>query len=793
MPNKILWPLLAAGCSALSVLPAAAQDAPVQALPSSDQADEPEEADEGQNGAIIVTARRREEDVTDVPIAISIVGGDEIDANGSFNVGRLQQLQPSLRFYSSNPRNTAVNIRGIGAPFGLTNDGIEQGVGIYIDDVYYARVAASTFDFLDVERIEVLRGPQGTLYGKNTTAGALNITTRQPTFDFEGSTQLSLGNLGYIQGKAAISGPLGETVAARLVASSTSRDGTLTNVTTGNDVNQLDNFGTRAQVLWEVSDAVSLTLAGDYNRQDPECCGQVFVRVAPTERPVARQFEALADYFGYEPASRDPFDRLIDHDTPLEARQEFGGVSARLEAEIGPGDFTSVTSWRIWDWQPSNDRDYTELPITTVSANPSRQDQWTQELRYSGPAFDDVDFTLGLFLFRQHIISTGLQEQGSAASYWLLGPGAGNNPALLDGLRQTTDIDYRNDSAALFGRAVWQVTDTLRIEPGLRLNYDRKQADYSAVASGGLQTSDPVLRARQNGVLQSQAYTADFSDWNVSGDLTVAWEPSPDWLLYGTYARSFKSGGVNLSGLPNRADGSPATELATVDPERVNHFELGAKATLTGVDGTVALALFRTDIADYQATVVNGAIGVLRGYLANVDSVRTQGVELEGSIRPTERLSLSASLAYTDATYVSFTDAPPPLEQSGGATQVVDISGQQLPGVSRWAASVSGEYFVPTQVLGEQGEVYAAFDGSWRSRFSSSPSPSEYMWIDGYALVNLRAGFRADDGWDVFAWVRNATDAEYFDFLTAQSGSTGLIVGQPGDPRTYGVTASVRF
>ncbi|MBJ7502446.1 MAG: Plug domain-containing protein, partial [Sphingopyxis sp.] len=135
-------------------------------------------------GDIVVTARRRQETAQDVPIAISVVDGEQIDNTGSFNVGRLTQLTPTLQFYSSNPRNTAVNIRGIGAPFGLTNDGIEQGVGIYVDDVYYSRVASSTFDFLDVAQIEVLRGPQGTLYGKNTTAGAINITTNQPTFDF---------------------------------------------------------------------------------------------------------------------------------------------------------------------------------------------------------------------------------------------------------------------------------------------------------------------------------------------------------------------------------------------------------------------------------------------------------------------------------------------------------------------------------------------------------------------------------------------------------------------------------
>lgn len=745
------------------------------------------------DNTIIVTARRRQENLLDVPVAVSTVSGDRIDASGSFNVDRLQQVQPSLQFYSSNPRNTAVNIRGLGAPFGLTNDGIEQGVGIYIDDVYYARVAASTFDFLDVEQIEVLRGPQGTLYGKNTTAGALNITTRKPTFEPEGSAQVSFGNLGYVQGKAAISGPLSDKLAARIVASATSRNGTLTNVTTGSKVNELDNFGTRAQLLWEPTDKLSVTFAGDYNRQNPECCGQVFVRVAPTQRPENRQFEALANHFGYEPASRNPFDRKVDHDTDLRAKQSFGGLSTKIALDIGEGSLSSVTAWRFWDWNPSNDRDYTELPITTISANPSRQRQWTQEFRYNSGTGNVVDYTAGLFLFSQTIKSTGLQEQGSAASYWLLGPTNGADPALLDGLRQTTDIDYSNQSAALFGRLTWNVGSTFRIEPGVRINYDRKKADYEAVASGGLETNDPVLIARKAGVLQSQSYETAFSDWNLSGDITLSWKPTDNTLLYATYAKSFKSGGVNLSGIPNRSDGTPATELATVKPEKVDHYELGLKGSLWGQKATYSLSAYRSDIKDYQATVVNGAIGVLRGYLANAQKVRSQGIEAEVALHPVTGLSLTGNVAYTDAKYISFPDAPPPLELSGGSTSVVDISGSRLPGVSKWSASYSAEYSLPASLLHTDGEVYAGIDGNVRSRWSSSPSPSEYMWVNGYALTNLRVGYRVDHSWNVFGWVRNAFDTKYFDFLTAQSGSTGLIIGQPGDPRTYGVTVSTSF
>ena len=190
--------------------------------------------------AIIVTARRRQETAQEVPLAISVVGGEHIDNTGAFNVGRLQQLTPTIQYTSSNPRNTTLQIRGIGAPFGLTNDGFDQGVGIYVDDIYYSRVASSTFDFLDVAQIEVLRGPQGTLYGKNTTAGAINITSRQPTFTFEGRAEASIGNLDFKQVKAAVSGPLSDTVAARFALSGTSRRGTIYNVANGSWVNDND-------------------------------------------------------------------------------------------------------------------------------------------------------------------------------------------------------------------------------------------------------------------------------------------------------------------------------------------------------------------------------------------------------------------------------------------------------------------------------------------------------------------------------------------------------------------------
>src|SRR5690606_38264390 len=182
----------------------------------------------------------------------------------------------------------------------------------YVDDVYFSRIASATLDFLDVAQIEVLRGPQGTLYGKNTTAGAINITTNQPTFDFEGKGELSVGNLNFKQAKLALSGPLSDTIAARVATSITSRRGTVFNVATGNWINGQDNIGLRGQLLWEAGDNITVNVSGDYSTQNPECCAQIYVREGATQRPVNRQYAALAAAQGYEVPSKNPFDRLTD-------------------------------------------------------------------------------------------------------------------------------------------------------------------------------------------------------------------------------------------------------------------------------------------------------------------------------------------------------------------------------------------------------------------------------------------------------------------------------------------------
>ncbi|MDB5707373.1 MAG: TonB-dependent receptor [Sphingomonas bacterium] len=781
------------------------------------------------NGDIIVTARRREERVQEVPIAMSVIGADDLQKSGAFNVSRLQTQQPSLQFYSSNPRNTAINIRGLGAPFGLTNDGIEQGVGFYVDGVYIGRIGASTFDFVDVDRVEVLRGPQGTLYGKNTTAGALNVTTRAPSFTLEAKAELSGGNYDFVQAKASISGPITDNLAVRLSTSATTRKGTIYDVTSDEYLHRQRTLGLRGQLLWKPTDALSFNLSGDFNVQNPLCCAQYYARVGATQRPVARQYAALAAAFGYTPPSTNPFDRVTDLDASINARQEVGGASLVANWDLGPATVTSVSAWRYWDWKPANDRDFIGLPITTVSQNPSHQNQVSQEFRLASNGKNKLDYTIGAFLFHQTIDTHGSQVQGSAASRFLLSGADASNPNVLNGLTSTNTISFDNTSFAVFGKLNWAVTDKLHLQPGLRVNYDKKSGFYEAVVSihnsqyDFVATADnvaamlaafpagPAKTTFQNQIntLAPQRYSPAFSAWNVSGDLTLSYDFAPDVHAYATYSRSFKSGGINLSGLPlNSTSTGVDLTTQTVKPEKVNAYELGLKTQFLDRRVTLNLAGFWTDIYDYQATVNNNAINVIRGYLANAGKVRSRGVEFDASFRPSKRFNLYVNGAYTDAKYVKFTNAPCPPELTGGTATApggvtdpagtpggrspayCDISGQVLPGISKWSFSYGGEYNVP--VGGSGGQVYVGYDGNYRSRFSSNPSPSAYTWIDGYSLSNFRLGYRKDS-LNVFAWVRNAFNQNYFELLSTQSGSTGLIVGQPGDPRTFGGTISKSF
>jgi len=818
--------------TALLVAPAVAQDASSEQLAQSQVA--AQEAALYTIDEIVVTSRRRLENVQDVPLAVFVVSGDTLDATGAYNISKLTQLTPTLQFYSQNPRNTFVNVRAIGAPFGLTNDGFEQGVGLYVDDVFYNRISSATLDFVDVGQVEVLRGPQGTLYGKNTTAGAINITTRAPSFDFEGNGEVTVGNYGFKQGKASVSGPITDTLAARFSVTSTGRRGAMRNTTTSTAIQSQDSLGLRGAFLLKPNDDLAVTLSGDWNLQDPICCAFSYGSYSPTQRAANRQYPALVSYFpGYAVPSTDPYDRLTDVDAALRARNELAGVSARAVWNLSDtSTVTSISAWRHWDWTPANDRDYTGLPVYTKVNNPTIQNQYSQELRFNHEG-NGFDFVTGAFAFYQEIRTSGIQQTGTAASKWLLNPTSAlsNNPAVLNNVVAINDIRLDNTSLAAFGKLNWELTEQFTVSPGIRVNYDKKKGLYDSVVTGTAsdgtrQIVSPVpgspyytdpWTAAQRGIQASQYFEPNFSATNLSYDVNLGYEVTEDTNVYATYARTFKTGGINLNGVPADANGAPIQAAATIKPEKVDHFEVGVKNQFLDRTATLNVTGFWTEIRDFQANVSNGQFGTVRGYLANAEKVRSKGVEADFSLRPSDHYNVYASGAYTDAKYVSFCDAPPPPELSGGTTLAatgactyagtpsapgtpggnsppfVDASGEVLPGISKWAFSWGGEVNAPSEGLGTDGEFYLGYDANYRSRWSSNPTPSIYTWVKGYAIHNFRAGFR-NERFDAFAWVRNALDEDYIDLLLAGTGgNTGLIAAQVGDPRTFGVTLRGKF
>jgi len=755
---------------------------------------------------IVVTARRVSEDLQDVPIPVSVLSEDLIADSGTGNVGALDQLVPSIQFYSTNPRNSAINIRGLGAPFGLTNDGIEQGVGLYVDGVYFARPASAVMDFIDVAQVEVLRGPQGTLYGKNTTAGAINVTTKAPSFTPETELEVSYGNIGYFQAKATTSGPLTDTLAYRASFSATQRDGVLWNVRDEDDLNDLNNIGGRLQLLWTPDDTLRVRLSADNTVQRPEGYAQVFAGVVPTQRPLNRQYAAQAAYYNYAPPSTNPFDRVTDVDSAHRSNSDLGGVSLNADWDVGPGTLTAISAWRYWLWDPANDRDFLGLPIRTLSQNPSKSFQWSQELRYAGDVNDSLSFVAGAYWFNQVTKTLGREEQGAAAWRWLTNPNATNTLlgelGALDGYGQTTNIRSEHTSTALFGQLEWKVTDRLRILPGIRYNMDEKSGFFRATPYGQLDTTGlgltpaqiTALRNLELSILQPLSYDTEGEDDNLSYNLTLAYDVTERVNAYATYSTAFKTFGLNNNGIPvdSQTPPQPILSLASIKPEDTKHFEAGIKTEL--LPGLIAnLTAYNTTINDFQVSVVSNQSGTLRGYLANAEEVVVQGVELDSSWQATDRLNLYANIAYTDARYERFTQAPPALEDSGGAIGQVDASGTRLPGVSDWAASFGGEYVLPGRFSGREGDWFAGLDGSYRSEFSSSATESDYLNIDGYTILNARIGFRAADGWTAFVWARNALDEEYFEMLNAGSSSSGYYAGLLGDPRTYGITLRAKF
>lgn len=758
---------------------------------------------------VIVTARRRAEDAQRVPAALSVVGGDLLDQSYTANTQGLTTLIPTLNYSSANPRNTAITIRGLGSSVvavSQANGGLEPGVGFYVDQVYHARPATAAFDFADIEQVEELRGPQGTLFGKNTTAGALNITTRAPSFTREGFAELSYGDYNFVQARGWASGPITDTIAYRISGVSTRRDGVLDNVRTGRAANTIGTQAVRGQLLFKPADTIQMRVIADFTNFQAYCCGQVYLRTGTSLRAANRQFggpNGLAAQFGYAPPSTNVYDRKTDIDGPLGVDTNEGGVSAITDWNLGPVTLTSVSAWRFWNWDAENDRDYTGLPVQLSQHIPSRQDQYSQELRLASNGTGPLSYVVGLYGFRQRLTGRPISIYGPAAARYLIGTtvvtGTAPNQVttavpsnLLDGYGQDGRTDFRSLSYAAFGEVNYRVFDRLTATVGLRYTQEEKDGYYTTTVSGGPSTTNTALINARLGVLRPQSYEAHDSDGSLSGRGNVAWQVTDTTMAYASYARGFKSGGINMSGLPLDSNNRPVLATAVVRPERNETYEIGLKNTLFddrliyNVDG------FYTKVRDFQATVVENSLTQtvqLRGYLSNIPQVTVKGIEADVTALILPGLSARTSFAYSDGKYTDYPAGPCPLEVQTASTTRCSLTGRRLASLPRFAITAGLDYQRP---VGD-GQVFVHVDTASRSGFNGDPSLSRFTYIRGYNLTNANIGYRFADGLELIVWARNLLDADYIQNLTIQAGNSGLIVGTPSDPRTVGGTIRFRL
>ncbi|RJF85808.1 TonB-dependent receptor [Sphingomonas cavernae] len=747
---------------------------------------------------ITVTARRREESAQDVPIALSVVDANTLEATGNFTLGQVQQLVPSLQVFSFNPRNTNINIRGLGSNVALTNDGLENGVGIYIDNVYYGRVGQSQFDLVDLQQIEVLRGPQGTLFGKNTTSGAINITSRLPSFAPEFSGEATIGDYGYHQVRGSVSAPiLGDSVAFRLSLADTHRDGFLYNVTKQRHAQDYDNFTARGQLLIKPSEDVAIRLIGDYSQQRQNHVLNVFANYFGTYdngAPILNNFLDRAARAGYTPLPVAPFERLGDADGHYQSNMEGYGLSGQLDWDFGKLALTSITAYRWWDWNPANDGDSTALPVITKAQQANRQRQFSQEIRLASTGSNTIDYVVGAYYFWQIIRGYGATAYGSAAANWNLPavPAVVGNAA-LDGFEANSTSTPETKSYAVFGQADWNISDALKLTVGLRFTHEKKSGAFEQFHVAGVDLSTlPAAQAAAALAIRNQfnpvtSFSTSFSDDSLSGLISLSYRVAEDALLYGTYSRGNKSGGLNLTALP------PGIE-PDIRPEEIDNFEVGLKSQWLDRALTVNLAGFWTEVSDYQTAITEQVQNTVnfRQYIANIPKVRSRGFEADLVYAPTEFVSLTASAAYTDATYRDYRNAPQAQENLnlGG---IQDLTGEQLSGVPKFTYTLGADLAQPVGEWGGQGiEVYGHGDFSHRSSFNTSATNSRFAQIAGYGLLNVRFGVRSDDDqWDLSVWARNLTDENYF--LTLSPANTGAVTALVGEPRTLGVTLRTKL
>jgi iron complex outermembrane recepter protein len=826
----------AAATAVFAAFPAVAQEAPAAAEEANDDGTE-----------IIVTAAKREQTLQDVAISVSVTDSKAIEQSSINDLIDLQVLVPSLKvpqFQSSSETNFV--IRGFGN--GSGNIGIESSVGVFIDGVYRSKSASSISDLPEIERIEVLRGPQSTLFGKNTSAGAISIITKKPQFEWGGSASLSYGNYDTKEGTLALNARLSDTTALRLSGSFSKRDGTFDNINLGTKVNNRDRFSLRYDLLVEPSDTVSFRLIADYNKLTEVCCGAVPIFNGPVTTNViggvlGARIGNPARVFNYETVySQDPTNRLSGK-----------GISLQGDIDLGFAKLTSITSTRGQSDNTTLDVDFTAATIVDQAINTKISD-FTQEFRLTSNNDSPLSWLVGGFYGTETIDRDEFIKWGTQGRPFINSLVSGTLP-LLEGLQaasggiapgttyiqpgQGVKVDYelKSKSFSLFGQADYKIGEKFTVSGGLAYLNDSKRGSMNgnstdafarlnlnnvpnisllpigALAVPGNAATTAFLRnvalslspagstlaspipgnyfaALGLGGAQFLSQPFNYTDERLKDNKTVymarlGYEFSRRLNAYVSYSKGWKAGAFNLS-----RDSRPQLNGVgrSTEPENVTVYELGIKGSFPG--GFANLAVFKQSIKGFQSNAFTGT-----GFnLVNAGEQSVKGFEFDFGYSPVKGLNLSGGVTYLDPLYNSFTRArcisADPRCTPG--VQFRDLSGTRPDGISKWSVNLNAAYNFD---LGSDWGGFVRAEYSYASTIKTNVeiTPAIPIGINDYNNVNMSFGIGNKNIVEAQFWVRNLTEDKALIASFPSVAQAGSFAGYPIQPRTYGITLRKSF
>ena len=767
------------------------------------------DADAPAPGEIVVTAQKRSESLQSVPVAVSVVSGEDLADAARPSIESAVQLVPSLNFLKSGTTlNQTIFLRGVGtATFSIAG---EPSVSTVVDGVVYSRSGEAFSDMVDVAQIEVLRGPQGTLFGKNASAGVINIVTQMPRNEYGGTVEASYFDRNEVRLKGSVNVPLAPDFASRFTAFYGKYDGNIRNRATDNWVNGYEHWGMRGQFLYEPSDDLRVYLAGDYYRNDDDCCADIIATGPLTGAGAAST--SLA--FGVLPTPKGADTRAINQNLVTSTKEKGWGLSGQIDLAVGTHTLTSITAYRSWDNTEIRDGDWLDKAYVGFAQlhdrGPQDSTTFSQELRLTSPADQTLSYVLGAYYSRAKSERTFTRNviQCSAtatAPTGVLIPCGSTNAQPSTTPSGSATFGSVFDNLALFGQATLTLSERARLIGGLRYTRDKLSVFHSRVSpltGPGIQANfdqgvyDRYLALIASGSTASAAASAAVAasngvpfrtktdNSNLSGKAAFQYDLSDDVMGYASYARGYKGPAYNVF------FNLTATGTNEIEPETSDSFEAGLKNTLFGGALTLNLAAFYAKYKNFQANNPDLVAGVVVTRFTNAGTISTRGVEMDLNWRIGPNTSLSGGVAYTDAHVDNFRAAP------GAAATAIIPSGTKLGYAPKWKGSVSLDHTIETG-----GFANVALGGSMNfqskqlSLFAPDAVQRRFGTIDGYSLVNVSVALVSpDDRWKVTAQVRNLFDKAYPATIIngGVSGSYRYQIPRDAD-RYWGISGRVNF